>query len=161
MSQPRRLAFPVALIASLALLAACSGSPTKRVSPPAASIQQLTVDADGGWKIDLRLQNYSGMPMRFDSVELAVTAGGEAAGTLRATPAISIGPESADVVEVAFVPASGARIAAADALASRRSLAYELKGKVTATPETKKPREFEIDSRNSLSPAPGLDGVLR
>jgi hypothetical protein len=33
---------------------------------------------------------------------------------------------------------------------------------VTATPaEENKPREFEVDDRSSLNPAPGLDGVLR
>ena len=40
-----------------ALLAACSGGPVRRVSEPAASIQQLTVKANGSWSVDLRLQN--------------------------------------------------------------------------------------------------------
>jgi hypothetical protein len=160
MSPGRRLTLSLSTFLLIAL-AACSGNPVRRVSPPAASIQQLTVNADGSWKVDLRLQNYSGMPMRFDAVDLAIGVGDQPAGTLRASPAISIGPESADVVEVAFAPGSMARIVVADALAGRRSLAYSLKGSVTATPENKKPREFDIESNNSLNPAPGLDGVLR
>ena len=56
-------------------LAACSGGLVRRVSPPAASIQQLTVNADGSWSVDLRLQNYSSIPMRFDGAELAITVG--------------------------------------------------------------------------------------
>lgn len=158
MSNIWRLAIPSVL---LLLLVACSGSPTRRVSPPAASIQQLTVNADGSWKVALRLQNYSGMPMRFDSVDLAVTVGDQDAGRLLASPAISIGPESADVVDATLAPSAMARIVVADALASRRSLAYALKGSITATPEDRKPKPFDVDTRNSLNPAPGLDGVLR
>ncbi|MFT3756364.1 MAG: LEA type 2 family protein [Pseudoxanthomonas sp.] len=161
MSHARRFALPLIALASLALLAACSSNPAKRISPPTASIQQLSIDAAGNWKIDLRLQNYSGMPMHFDKLDLAISAGEQVAGNVQATPDISIGPESADVIEVSLAPSSAARIVAADALASRRSLAYALKGIVTATPENKKPRDFDLDARNSLNPAPGLDGVLR
>ncbi|MEE7559899.1 hypothetical protein HH299_09445, partial [Xanthomonas sp. Kuri4-2] len=54
-----------------------------------------------------------------------------------------------------------ARIAVADALAGGRTLDYTLKGSIAATPEDKKPRSFELDARNALSPVPGLQGVLR
>lgn len=143
------------------LLAACGGGLVRRVSEPAASIQQLTVNADGSWSLDLRLQNYSSIPMRFDSADLAITVGEQAAGTLKSTPAISIGPESADVVTLPFKPSAEARMAVADALAGRHSLAYALKGKLQAVPDEKKSRSFDIDSRNTLNPVPGLDGVLR
>ena len=49
----------------------------------------------------------------------------------------------------------------ADALAGGRSLFYELEGTVSATPEEKKQRSFDVKSRNSLNQAPGLPGVLR
>ncbi len=150
------------LITAFALaLTACGGGAVKRVSEPAASIQQLTVGNDGNWDVELRLRNYSSMPMRFDSVALAVKVGDETAGTLSATPALSIGPESADVIKVRLQPASSARIVVADSLAGGRSLFYELEGTVSATPDEKKQRSFEIKSRNSLSQAPGLPGVLR
>ncbi|WP_372014645.1 hypothetical protein [Pseudoxanthomonas sp. 10H] len=142
------------------LLVSC-GSNARRVSPPSAAIQQLTVQANGDWAVDLRLHNFSSVSMRFDSVRLQVSADEHSAGTLQATPAISIGPTSADVVRVTMKPEGMARIAVADALAGRRSLAYRLEGVVTATPEEGKPREFEVDDRSSLNPAPGLDGVLR
>ena len=151
----------VSLLLFSLLLAACSGGPVRRVSEPATSIQQLTVNADGSWSLDLRLQNYSSIPMRFDSAELAITVGGQAAGTVRAAPAISIGPESADVVTLPFKPSAEARMAIADALAGRHSLGYTLKGKLQAVPDEKKSRSFDIDSRNTLNPVPGLDGVLR
>lgn len=151
----------VSLLLFPLFLAACSGGPVRRVSEPATSIQQLTVNADGSWSLDLRLQNYSSIPMRFDSAELAITVGGQAAGTLRAAPGISIGPESADVVTLPFKPSAEARMAIADALAGRHSLGYTLKGKLQAVPDEKKSRSFDIDSRNTLNPVPGLDGVLR
>lgn len=151
-----------ALTAMLALLlTACGSGPVKRVSEPAASIQQLTVGNDGNWEVDLRLRNYSSMPMRFDSISLAVKVGDEAAGTLSATPGLSIGPESADVIKVRLQPASAARLVVADALAGSSTLFYELEGSVSATPEDKKQRSFDIKSRNSLNQAPGLPGVLR
>jgi len=150
------------LTAVLALaLSACGGGVVKRVSEPAAGIQQLTVGNDGSWDVELRLRNYSSMPMRFDDIALEMKVGDETAGTLKAAPGLSIGPESADVVKVRLQPSSPARIVMADALAGGRSLFYELEGTVKATPEEKKQRSFEVDSRNSLNQAPGLHGVLR
>jgi hypothetical protein len=142
-------------------LAACSSGVVKRVSEPAAGIQQLTVGNDGNWEVELRLRNYSSMPMRFDDIALRMKVGEEAAGTLTAAPGLSIGPESADVVTLRLQPSSPARIVMADALAGGRSLFYELEGTVKATPEEKKQRSFEVKSRNSLNQAPGLPGVLR
>ncbi|WP_182334213.1 LEA type 2 family protein [Stenotrophomonas acidaminiphila] len=147
-------------VLSLAL-AACGGGMVKRVSEPAAGIQQLTVANDGSWDVELRLRNYSSMPMRFDDVSLRIKVGDEAAGTLNAAPGLSIGPESADVIKVRLQPASPARIVVADALAGGRSLFYELEGTVKATPEEKKQRSFEVKARNTLNQAPGLPGVLR
>lgn len=139
----------------------CSRGPVKRVSEPSARIQQLTVRADGSWSADLRIENFSSVPMRFDSLDLAITVGGQAAGRLVAQPAESIGPESADVVSIALTPASGARLAVADALAGSRSLDYSLKGTLVATPQDRGARTFQIDRSSALSPAPGLPGVLR
>ena len=156
---------PVLRWASLLLLSfvlvACGTGPVRRVSEPVASIQQLTVNADGSWSVDLRLQNYSSIPMRFDSADLAIAVSDQAAGSLKAAPQISIGPESADVVTLPFKPSAEARMVLADALASRRSLGYTLKGKLQAIPEEKKSKSFDIDTRNTLTPVPGLDGVLR
>ena len=151
----------LALLAATVLLAGCGDGMVRRVSDPAVSVQQLTVKADGLWAVDLRLQNYSSIPMRFDTVEVDVQVGDQEAGKLRATPGLSVGPESADVVTVAFSPSSAGRIAAADALASRRTLPYTLKGSAGATPQDAKLRTFDIDTRNTLNPVPGLDGVLR
>ena len=156
----RRISLLV-LMATSVLLAGCGSGMVRRVSDPAVSVQQLTVKADGQWVVELRLQNYSSIPMRFETVKVEVRVGDQAAGTLQATPGLSVGPESADVVTVPFAPASEARIVVADALAGRRGLPYTLTGSADATPEDAKVRSFDIDTRNTLNPVPGLDGVLR
>ena len=154
-----RLALALIVIASLTLTA-CNKT-VKRVSEPAASVQELTVRADGSWTIALRLQNFSSMPMTFDSVSLQLKVSDQDAGQLQLQPALSIGGVSADVVNVELKPSSGARLVMADALAGNRTLGYALKGTVSATPQEKKQRTFEIDSRSTLNQAPGLPGVLR
>ena len=105
------------LLLCAAVLSACSSGPVRRVSAPAASIQQLTVHADGNWSVDLRLQNYSSIPMRFDTVQLELQIAGEPAGTLVSTTPLTIGSESADVLTLALAPSAPARLHAADALA--------------------------------------------
>ena len=151
----------LARLAATALLGGCGDGVVRRVSDPAVSVQQLTVKADGQWAVDLRLQNYSSIPMRFDTVEVDVQVGDQDAGKLRATPGLSVGPESADIVTVTFAPSSAGRIGVADALAGRRTLPYTLKGTAAATPDEAKQRSFDIDTRSTLNPVPGLDGVLR
>lgn len=149
------------IILSVLALAACGEGVVKRVSEPASSLQQLTVNADGSWKVALRLQNFSSMPMRFDDVALTLTVGDAEAGTLTTQPGVSISGESADVIEVQLQPAAQARLVVADALAGNYTLAYTLKGSVSATPEEKKQRTFQINNRSTLNHAPGLPGVLR
>lgn len=144
------------------LLAACSSGPVRRISEPAASIQQLTVQADGSWSLNLRLQNYSSVPMRFDAVDLQVTVGGQAAGALRHRPGLEIGPESADVVAVTMTPDSSARMLLADALAAGRGVDYEFEGSIEAAPADKGgARTYRVKRKSALSPTPGLPGVLR
>ena len=152
----------VALVMGVALLVtACSSGPVRRVSEPSAQIQQLTVRADGRWAIELRIENFSSIPMRFDSVDLALAFGDNEAGHVTAQPTVSIGPESADVVTTVFTPQVAGKLAVADALAGGRSIAYTLSGNISATPDEGKQRSFEIKRSSQLNPAPGLPGVLR
>ncbi|MCA1714367.1 MAG: hypothetical protein LC715_04345 [Gammaproteobacteria bacterium] len=143
------------------LLAACGGGPVRRVSEPAASIQQLTVRADGSWSVDLRLENFSTVQMRFDNVALALTVGGESAGTLQGQPRLSVGPESADMATLTLSPSPPARIVLADALAAQRSVGYSFEGTLTAAPENGSARNYRVKRSSALSPVPGLPGVLR
>src|SRR5690606_5193231 len=164
-------------------VAACSRGPVRRISEPAAQIQQLAVQANGRWTVSLRLQNYSSIPMRFDRVELELAVGGGAAGALREAVALEIGPESADVVGLPLDPTSTARLPLADAPAAGRGVdsaptaavaagpADRRSARAAASPRTGRgeaapadrssPRSYPIDRKSALSPAPGLPGVLR
>lgn len=143
------------------LLAACSSGPVRRVSEPAVNIQQLTVRSDGSWSLDLRIENFSSVPMRFDGVSVAMMLGGESAGSLQARPVLSIGPESADVATLALLPSPAARIVIADALARGSSVDYSLEGTLEAAPENGGVRTYKVKRNNALSPVPGIAGVLR
>ena len=153
-----RVAVPLLLGA---LLASCMSGPVRRVSAPAVQIQQLTVRADGRWSVDLRIENFSSIPMRFDGVDLALDVGGHEAGRVTAQPAVSIGPESGDVVNTVFTPQVAGKLAMADALAAGRGIGYALEGSLSATPDEGKQRQFEVEHKSQLSPAPGLPGVMR
>ncbi len=142
-------------------VAACATGP-RRVSEPAASLQQLTVGADGAWTVDLRLQNYSSIPMRFEQVQLTLEVDGESAGALSSTSPVTIGSESADVLTLALTPTAQARLQVADALAGGRGLGYRIEGTLRAAPEDRgNPRDYPVRRASTLSPVPGLPGVLR
>ncbi|KRG78881.1 hypothetical protein ABB30_02280 [Stenotrophomonas ginsengisoli] len=148
-----------ALLASL--LVACSSGPVKRVSPPQASLSQLTVKADGQWQLDLRLQNFSTMGMRFEALQLELRSGDELIANLDARPGLVVGAESGDVYRLDIQPNAHGRLLAATALADARSLPYQLSGKLDAGPEDGRSRQYPITFRSTLHPAPGLPGVLR
>jgi hypothetical protein len=150
-----------AILAACALLAGCSSGPIRRVSEPAINIQQLTVRADGSWSVDLRIDNFSSVPMHFDHASLAMTIDGQAAGTLQGQAGLSIGPESADVATLSLVPSSAAKIAIADALARAGSIDYALEGTLDAAAENGRVRSYDVKRKNTLGSVPGLTGVLR
>jgi hypothetical protein len=157
----RRAATIAALLLSSALLGGCGSGKVRRVSDPAANIQQLTVDIDGSWSVEVRLDNFSSVPMVFDRIDLRMAIEGQPAVALQAAPGLSIGPEAADVVTVQAQPPGGARIAVADALARGRGIDYHLEGTLAATPEKGSSRDFKVKRDNALNPVPGLAGVLR
>ena len=66
------------IFALVLLLAGCASGGSRRVSEPAASIQQLTVRADGRWDVQLRLNNFSSMAMRFSDAKLDIAFDGAA-----------------------------------------------------------------------------------
>jgi len=143
------------------VLASCATGP-RRVSEPTASIQQLSVSADGAWSVDLRLQNYSSIPMRFESVRFTVSVDGAAAGTLESASALTIGPESADILNLTLTPSAEGRLHVADALAAGRSLNYRMDGSIRAAPDDRgSARAYTVRRNSALNPVPGLPGVMR
>lgn len=150
------------LVAALALvLAGCGSGPVRRISEPAASIQQLTVRADGQWDVELRLQNYSSVPMQFAATNISIAFDNGLAATVQAGPRLSIGPESADVFVATVSPLPEGRARIATALADGRSLDYSLGGTLDAGTEGGKPRSYKVKLNSALTPVPGLPGVLR
>ena len=145
----------------LVLLAGCSSGPVRRVSEPAASIQQLTVRADGRWDVQLRLNNFSSVAMRFGAARLEIAFDGVAAARIEATPGIEVGPESADVFTATLDPLPEGRARVATALADGRGVSYALTGTLMAGPLDGSAREYRIKRDSALSPVPGLPGVLR
>lgn len=158
----RHAAFALVAIVTVLMLAACgSGGPVRRVSEPAASIQQLAVRADGRWDVQLRLNNFSSMAMRFGDARLDIAFDGTGVARIETNPGIEIGPESADVVTVTLTPLPEGRARMAGALADGRGVAYALTGTLQAAPLDGSPRDYRIKRNSALSPVPGLPGVLR
>jgi hypothetical protein len=154
----RTIARLILLSLLLTCLSGCAHGPKQRINPPVASLQELTVQADGHWQLQLRLQNYSTVPTTFASIHARLVVGGQDAGEISVTPNITIGPDSADAVPVSLVPTLAAKTVVAAALASGQPASYSLQGEISSS-TPKREDKFQFDS--SLNPAPGLRGVLR
>lgn len=156
--KPSLLIRIVLVLATLALLAACgSGKPVRRINPPAVSIQQLAVQADGRWLIELRIQNFSTVPMRFDTFEAGVEIEGSNAGALFLRPMLEIPGQSADVVEATLAPSREAADRLAEAARSG-SVGYLLRGGIQTGEPSKK---FPLSQSSRLSPVPGRPNTYR
>ncbi|MBS0192870.1 MAG: hypothetical protein JSR34_01315 [Proteobacteria bacterium] len=153
-----RLFRTLCLVALLpALFAGCAGSgQVRNIFPPRASIQQLSIQPDGNWKLQLRVQNFSNVSETFARIDAKVEIAGQLAGNVSAAPNLRIGPESADVVETTLAPSPATRQAVA--APGGGNVAYKLTGTiVTSDPKGEHKYSFE----GALSPVPGLSGVLR
>lgn len=139
------------LLAALALLlSACGSGPTRKVHPSTASIQQLIVQADGSWKITLRIQNFSTMPMHYSKLKANVLIAGAEAGDIDITPDIDIVSSNGDVID--------ATLRTSAKLPPTGDFAYQLKGRI----DTSEPKEsFEFDRSSRLSPVPGVPNTYR
>lgn len=150
------------LVATGLLLAGCgSNGPVRRISQPAASIQQISVRADGRWDVQLRLNNYSSIPMRFTGATLDIAFDNGAAAHLEAQPGLDIGPESADVTTTTLTPTPAGMARIATALADGQGLSYTLEGTLQATPDDASGKSWKIKASSALTPVPGLPGTLR
>jgi hypothetical protein len=142
----------------IALLAGCSGAPSKRVFPPQANLQELRVQADGQWVAQIRLQNFSTVPMRFSRLQATLSIAGQEATRIDIDPGISVGPGSNEIVSHVFTPMGGPREAVSAAFANRRSVRYQLTGRIVSAEHA---TDDDFDYTSALNPVPGLTGVLR
>jgi hypothetical protein len=147
------------LILVALLLAACSSGPVKRVFPPNASVQELRLQADGRWELQLRIQNFSTVAMRFERLELDIELGGHAAGRIETTVADTVPPGSAENIVLQLMPSIEAAEALLSALETRRGVGYRISGSLGSSEPKNRNDSFEFSS--ALTPMPGLDGVLR
>ena len=91
------------------LLAACASGPPKRIYPPQARVQELQQQADGSISLQLRVQNFSTIAMRFSRLQLQLVLGDAEAVSIDVDPALAIGPGSADLhAQRLQLPASAA-----------------------------------------------------
>jgi hypothetical protein len=143
-------------------LAGCGGGGVKqRLFPPSASIQELAMQADGSWKLKVRVQNFSNVSMTVDRVEAALKIGAAQAGKISLAPGLSVGPESAEVFDTTMMPMSAAAnlVQAATSKRMYGQVAYSLIGSIHSSEPDKRNDEFEFKSQ--LSTVPGLERVLR
>lgn len=132
------------------VLAACSNGPVRKVHPSTASIQQLAVQADGSWKITLRIQNFSTMSMHYSAFDAKLKIGAAEAGEIMLTPDLDIVANSGDVIELRLKPATK--------LPPNGDFSYQL----TGTIDTSEPKaHFKIDVSSRLSPVPGVAHTYR
>lgn len=145
------------LLALLTLGAtACgSGGPVKRVFPPDVRLQQLDLAPPA---VALRVQSFSTVPSLVEAYDLRLEIAGIDAAHLRGAPAVTVLPQAAEVLPVQATLAPEAIERARAALANGTALRYRLVGTITVEPSG---RAYPIDYSSALSPAPGLDGVLR
>ena len=153
----RKLQAALALLL-LALVAGCASGPPKRIFPPQASLQELRVQPDGQWVAQVRIQNFSTVPMRFSRLDATLTVNGVEATRIAIDPGLTVGAGSNELVQHVFTPAAGPKAAVDQALASRRAVRYQLTGRIASSePSTDHPFEYQ----SALDPVPGLAGILR
>lgn len=148
----------VLLVAALLLAACGGGGEVRRIYPPQATIQQLTLQASGLWSLNVRIENFSNVSARIDAIALDMQVDGIAAGTIALSPQRQVSANSVEIFTLDLQPSPAALAAAALAQRDRRGLRYRLDGHITTSdPDDRYPTEFA----SVLSPVPGLDGVFR
>jgi hypothetical protein len=155
----RRRLLLLATLAPLALVACGGGGVKQRVFAPTLSVQELRLSDDGSWAVSFRLQNFSNVSMRMDTVEARFELGGHEAGKVSLAPRLDVPANSAELLKADVSPSPAAAAALQQALASGGSVRYRLEGRIRSSAPRSRDDGFEFSSL--LSPAPGLPGVLR
>ena len=139
-----------ALFVLACMLAACASGPAQKVHPSTASVQQLAVQADGSWKVTLRIQNFSTMSMHYSALNAKLKIGGVLAGDISLVPDLDIVGNSGDVIEATLKPTTN--------IPASSNFAYQM----TGTIDTSEPKaHFAIDVSSRLSPVPGVPNTYR
>ncbi len=148
----------------IATLAACSGTTRKSMFPPTLSIQQLHVQPNGQWHMQLRILNNSYGAMDFRALKLTMLINNQPAMPVNVDFRLDIPALSADVTDVTVTPSPVASKALASIAGkgSSGAMAYTLEGTASAIPEhTDSTRDFKVDSHDWLSAVPGVPDTYR
>lgn len=144
-------------------LIAC-GPAKKSVYPPTLSIQQLSVLPGGQWQLTVRIQNNSYGEMDFTSLDGQLQIAELVPIRLHAVFKRDIPALTGDVIQLDVLP-TAAMTQALQAIAGKGSsgrLAYRVSGSASAKPEQEdKPRAFDFNGNDWLSPVPGIADTYR
>ena len=142
---------------ALVALAGCGG-PTHPINPPNASIQQLDVLADGRWKIQIRLENFSDKTVHYTDLKASLRVGGEPAADISLNTDMDVPGENADTLDMTLTPTPAASKALATDVKLPGGASYELKGTITIPAASK---DFKFEHKSRLSPVPGIVNQYR
>jgi hypothetical protein len=144
-------------------LTAC-GPAKKSVYPPTVSIQQLSVLPSGQWQLTVRIQNNSYGEMDFKSLDGQLQIAELVPIRLHAVFKRDIPALTGDVVQLDVLPTT-AMVQALQTIAGKGSsgtLAYRVSGNTSAKPEQEdKPRDFDFNGNDWISPVPGIANTYR
>lgn len=148
----------IAVVAAALMLLVGCGPPVHPINPPSASIQQLNVLADGRWKLQIRIENFSDKTVHYASITADLRVGGVAAANIALNPEIDVPGENADIVETTITPSPDAAKGFALDVKQPSGAAYELKGTITIPAASK---DFKFEHKSRLSPVPGIPDQYR
>ena len=143
--------------AVLVALSGCGG-PTHPINPPNASIQQLDLLPDGGWKLQIRLENFSDKTVHYTDFKASLRVGGEAAADIAINADMDVPGENADTLDTVIKPSDAAAKALATDVKLPGGASYELKGTITIPAASK---DFKFEHKSRLSPVPGIPNQFR
>lgn len=156
----QRLFYWMLAAALLALLSACSGT-RKSVYAPSVNIQQLVVEGNGEWRLNLRILNNSYARVHFTHITLDFDINNAIVAHIDETLDLTIPALSADTTSIRIKPPAAAREALA-AIGDQGSLAYALSGTAEGAPaKAKKAQRFDVQGQDWLSAVPGVANIYR
>jgi len=142
---------------ALSSLAGC-GPPPHPINPPSASIQQVNVLADGRWKVQIRIENFSDKTQHYTTFNAELRVSGIAAAELALNPDLDIPGDNADIVEAMITPSADLSRAFASDVKLPNGAPYELKGTITIPAAGK---DFKFEHKSRLSAVPGIPNEYR
>jgi hypothetical protein len=145
------------VLVTLSLLAGC-GPPLHPINPPSASIQQLDILADGRWKVQIRIENFSDKTQHYTTFKAELLVSGLAAAEISLNPDLDVPGYNADIVETVLTPSAEVTRAFTADVKQPNGAGYELKGTIMIPAADK---DFKFEHKSRLSSVPGIPNQYR